>query len=71
MAEGRGRAEWARMSSLMALIANCHRDPRKSRPASPADFDPTTRSARAACASEDLDEMDAEFDRVFGKGDLE
>lgn len=40
MAEGRSRAEWGRTSSLLALIANCHRDPKKTRAYRPADFDP-------------------------------
>lgn len=41
MAEGRQVAEWGRTSSLMALLANCHRDPkRRSRPFQPADFSP-------------------------------
>ncbi len=40
MAEGRARDEWARMSSLMALIANAHRDPKKTRAFRPRDFDP-------------------------------
>ena len=40
MAEARSRDRWARTSALMALIANCHRDPKKSRPFKPADFDP-------------------------------
>jgi hypothetical protein len=40
MAEARGRDEWARTSALMALIANVNRDPRKSRPFKPSDFDP-------------------------------
>ncbi|MBE3100137.1 MAG: hypothetical protein IMZ44_23710 [Planctomycetes bacterium] len=40
MAEARGRDEWGRMSSLLALIANVNRDPRRSRPFKPADFNP-------------------------------
>ena len=40
MAEGRGRAEWSRMSSLMALVANVNRDPRRSRAFRPKDFNP-------------------------------
>jgi len=40
MAEGRGRDEWGRMSSLLALIANVNRDPKKTRPFRPADFNP-------------------------------
>jgi hypothetical protein len=31
MAEARMRDEWSRMSALMALIANLHRDPKKTR----------------------------------------
>ena len=40
MAEARGRAEWSRMSSLMALIANVNRDPRRTRAFRPKDFNP-------------------------------
>jgi len=43
MAEGRERSEWARMSALLALIANAHRDPKKSRAFKPGDFDPYAR----------------------------
>ena len=39
MAEGKQRDEWARASSLMALIANANRDPRKHRAFRPTDFD--------------------------------
>jgi hypothetical protein len=41
MAEGRGRAEWGRMASLMSLVANVNRDPRRRRqPFTPDDFNP-------------------------------
>ncbi len=41
MAEARVQSQWARTSSLMALIANCNRDPKKrKKPFVPADFDP-------------------------------
>ena len=40
MAEGRLKDEWARMSALLAMTANCHRDPRRRRPYTPSDFDP-------------------------------
>ena len=40
MAEARGRADWARTASLMALVANTNRDPKKTRPFRPSDFDP-------------------------------
>lgn len=31
------------MSALLALVANCHRDPKKTRALRPADFDPFAR----------------------------
>jgi hypothetical protein len=40
MAEGRQRVDWSRTSSLMALIANTQRDPKKTRAFRPSDFDP-------------------------------
>jgi hypothetical protein len=46
MAEGHGRDEWGRWSVLLALTANCHRDPQKGRPAKPADFDPYCRKQK-------------------------
>ncbi|HPD28577.1 MAG TPA: hypothetical protein PLL20_01175 [Phycisphaerae bacterium] len=39
------RDAWQRTSSLMALIANTHRDPRRTRAFRPSDFDPFARSA--------------------------
>ena len=45
MAEARQRSEWARTSTLMALIANAHRDPKKTRAFRPGDFDPFARHA--------------------------
>lgn len=50
MNEGRQQAEWSRTSSLLALLANVHRDPKRQRKAfTPADFDPTaTRKKRGA-----------------------
>ena len=40
MAEGRGREMWGHTSAVLALLANCNRDPKKSRAFSPADFNP-------------------------------
>ena len=40
MAEGHGRDEWSRLSGLLALTANCHRDPKRGRALRPSDFDP-------------------------------
>jgi len=43
MAEGHGRDEWGRLSVLLALTANCHRDPKKGRAFKPSDYDPFSR----------------------------
>ena len=40
MTEARGRFEWGQTASLMALIANVLRDPKKSRTVKPSDFNP-------------------------------
>jgi len=40
MAEARGRAAWAHTSSIMALVANVNRDPKKTRAFRPSDFNP-------------------------------
>ncbi|MCU0706354.1 MAG: hypothetical protein MUF18_20530 [Fimbriiglobus sp.] len=40
MAEAVSRQRWAHTSAVMCVIANCHRDPKKTRPFTPADFDP-------------------------------
>ncbi len=45
MAEQRQRDEWARTSSIMALIANTQRNPKRQRAARPSDFDPFARKA--------------------------
>jgi len=39
------RDAWGRTSSLMALLANLHRDPRRTQAFRPGDFDPFARSA--------------------------
>jgi hypothetical protein len=48
MAEARQRDEWNHTSSLLALLANCHRDPRKTRPYKPSQFHPHGRPQRRA-----------------------
>jgi len=40
MAEARGQDRWNHTAALMALIANVHRDPKKSKLLKPADFHP-------------------------------
>lgn len=44
MAEGRSEANWGLLSHLLALLANVNRDPRRSAPLSPSDFDPHARA---------------------------
>jgi hypothetical protein len=41
--ELRDRMEWNRVSALMALLCNINRDPKKSKTAIPADFNPYTQ----------------------------
>jgi hypothetical protein len=52
MAAARSAHDWAIAASVMALLANCHRDPKKGRAAKPADFDPFAerRAAEARAA---------------------
>jgi|LSQX01.1.fsa_nt_gb hypothetical protein len=40
MTESRERSEWGRLSSLMALIANVNRDPKRRGSYKPAEFNP-------------------------------
>lgn len=40
MAEGASRERWNHTASLMALLANCHRNPKHSRLLKPTDFHP-------------------------------
>ena len=52
MAEGRQKAEWGQTASIMALLANCHRDPKKRpRPFAPDEFMPRSRPRRKATVS--------------------
>ena len=51
MAEAKSREAWAHTSVMLALTANCHRDPKKTRPFTPADFNPHERGRRKATAS--------------------
>ena len=46
MAEAKTRSEWAHTSALMALLANAHRDPTKTRAFTPSDFNPLQTQGR-------------------------
>lgn len=43
MADGHMRERWSHTSSLMALLANLHRDPKKGKRFEARDFDPFAR----------------------------
>ena len=40
MAEAKAKFEWGIASSVMALMANLNRDPKKGKPLKPSDFNP-------------------------------
>lgn len=40
MAEARLRERWNHTAALLAMLANAHRDPKKTRAFAPADFHP-------------------------------
>ena len=46
MAEGRAKDAWQHTSSLLALIANVNRDPKKTKLFKPSDFNPTLQTSR-------------------------
>ena len=46
MAEGRAKDQWQHTSSLLALIANVNRDPKKTQEFKPSDFNPTLSTSR-------------------------
>ncbi len=54
MAEARGRAEWAQTSSMLALIANVNRDPKKRRAFKAEDFSPYRPEKGAKAPKADL-----------------
>jgi len=54
MAEGRSRQLWGIAASQMALLANLHRDPHKSRKFGPRDFDPHASAKEPALEMADI-----------------
>jgi hypothetical protein len=46
MAEAASRDAWAHTSAVLAMLANANRDPKKTQPFKPADFDPHRVSER-------------------------
>ncbi|HEX5442604.1 MAG TPA: hypothetical protein VFW87_02190 [Pirellulales bacterium] len=47
MAEAKSRQAWNHTASLLAMLANVHRDTKKTRAFRPADFHPHRRNERA------------------------
>jgi len=54
MAEARGKERWAHTSAIMALVANAHRDPKKTRAFKPSDFNPYHAPKRVVGKTKDL-----------------
>ena len=50
MAEARSKHAWAHTSALLAMLANVHRSPQRTRAYLPRDFDPHARTAAEAPA---------------------
>jgi hypothetical protein len=46
MLEGRQRHDWSIASSCLSVIANLHRDPKRTRSFKPSDFDPFCKQHR-------------------------
>jgi hypothetical protein len=46
MAEARSRASWSHTASVLAMLANVNRDPKRSRAFRPGDFDPHERQTK-------------------------
>ena len=46
MADAKQTEEWNHTSAILAMLANAHRDPKKTRPFKPADFHPGTNRSR-------------------------
>ena len=67
MAEARQREAWQRTAAVLALLANCHRDPKRRRPYTPDDFLPKARERAESLG--DLSILKAVFvDRHHQKG---
>jgi len=68
MAEAHGREAWAHTSAILTLIANVNRDPKKTRPFKPSDFDPySARDGRDATVEvKDMDLLKHAFLRGTG-----
>jgi hypothetical protein len=67
MVEARSRALWNHTASVLALLANAHRDPKKTRPFTPSDFHPHHRRKPAPAAKVGITALKSVFvDRPQG-----
>ena len=48
MVEGRTQEDWNHTASVLAMVANVNRDPKKGRPLNPADFHPMRETKASA-----------------------
>jgi hypothetical protein len=63
MAEARSRSAWAHTASVLAMLANVNRDPKKTRMFKPADFDPhhEKKNATSVVAKVSIDVLKTVF----------
>ena len=67
MAEARSRDQWNHTASVLAMLANIHRDAKKSRPFKPADFHPHRKAVRPPITKVGIDVLKHVFvDRPSG-----
>jgi hypothetical protein len=59
MAEGKQRNDWSHTSVILALVANCNRDPKK-RAFTPDDFNPFGRKSKEQIGIDDVKAMFAQ-----------
>jgi hypothetical protein len=55
MADAKRMEDWNHTASLLAILANAHRDPKKTRPAKPAEFHPYMKRTTPTAASPKAD----------------
>ena len=69
MSESRCRFAWSQTSSVLAMLANVNRDPKKTKPFMPADFDPyTAKRQRSNAVMVTKDNIEAMRNAFLGKG---
>jgi len=67
MADGRSFAMWGHTSNIMALLANIHRDPKKSRPFGPSQFNPhAARQSQSRKRRTTVEQLANDIMRVVG-----